>query len=109
MEYKTILLKYQENRKKIYIPKEKAVSDLEFLEESFRELFKFQNQVNLAISFQRFDEAFVEFVDLDPEEELLHLEKLNVVVTPILVTPPVVSWYYIISHKCYVKAQQPSS
>ena len=48
---------------------------------------------------QRFDAAFKEFVDLDADEELLDLEKLNVVVTPILVTPPAVSWYYILAKK----------
>ena len=91
MESKTILLKYQDNRKKIPIPTEKSIGDLEFLESSFRTLFKFQNQVNLAISFQRFDQAFDEFVDLEEDEELDDLEKLNVVVTPVLVTPPAVS------------------
>ena len=87
-----MLLKYQENRKKVLIPKEKAMSDMQFLESSFRALFKFQDQVNLVISFQRFDQTFNEFVDLEEDEELHDLEKLNVVVTPVLVTPPAVSW-----------------
>ena len=87
MDSKTVLLVYQENRKKVLIPKEKATSDLKFLESSFRTLFKFEKQVNLVISFQRFDKAFNEFVDLDDDEELRDLEKLSVVVTPVLVTP----------------------
>ena len=87
MDSKTVLLVYQDNRKKVSIPKEKATSDLKFLESSSRMLFKFQDQVNLVISFQRFDKAFNEFVDLDDDEELHDLEKLNVVVTPILITP----------------------
>ena len=87
---KTVLLVYQEHRKKVLIPREKTASDLEFLESSFRTLFKFQNQVNLVISFQRFDQVFDEFVDLDEGEELRDLEKLHVVVTPVLVTPPLV-------------------
>ena len=91
MAYKTILLKYQENRKKVLVPKEKSATDLAFIGSSFRLLFKFQDQVNLDISFQRFDEAFGELVDLEEDEELKDLEKLNVVVTPLLVTPPAVS------------------
>ena len=90
MAYKTIILKYQENGKKVLVPKEKSTTDLAFLEASFRSLFKFQNQVNLDISFQR--EAFGELVDLEVDDVLKDLEKLNVVVTPVLVTPPPVSW-----------------
>ena len=92
MAYKTILLKYQENRKKVLVPKEKSTTDLAFLEASFRSLFKFQNQVNLDISFQRYDEAFGELVDLEVDDVRKDLKKLNVVVTPVLVTPPPVSW-----------------
>lgn len=82
---------YQESKKKVVIPKEKATSDIEFLQASFRALFKFQNQVNLDIAFQRFDQAFCEYVDLEDDEELHDREKLKVVVTPLLVTPPAVS------------------
>ena len=92
---KTVLLKYQENRKKVVIPVEKDVSDLVYLETAFRQLFHFEKQVNLVISFQRLDPEFDEFVDLEPGEELSHLEKLNVV-TPVLVTPPAVSWLYVL-------------
>ena len=88
MASKPILLRYQENRKKVVIPAEKTESDLEFLESSFCTHFKFQNQVNLVISFQRFDKDFEEFVDLEPDEELLDL---NVIVTPILISPQTVS------------------
>jgi len=91
MEPKTILLKYEGNRKKVFIPREQGTSDLAFVESAFRTLFKFEKQVNLAIAFQRFDKDFDEFVDLEGDEELHHLEKLNVVVTPVLVTPPNVS------------------
>ena len=56
-----------------------------------RKLFNFEKQVNLIISFQRFDSDFDEFVDLEDGDELRHLETLNVVVTAVLVTPPQVS------------------
>ena len=41
----------------------------------------------------RFDADFDELVDLDDGEDLRHLEKLNMVVTPIRVTPPAVRAY----------------
>ena len=91
MSSKTILLTYQENRKKVVIPPAEKDSELAYLESTFQKLFHFEKQVNLAISFQRFDRDFEEFVDLEESEELHHLEKLNVVVTPALITPPAVS------------------
>ena len=42
--------------------------------------------MNLAISFQRYDRDFNELVDLEDGDEVTHLEKRNVVVTPVLVT-----------------------
>ena len=80
MSSKTVLL----------IPADKETSDIAFLETSFRKVFNFDKQVNLAISFQRLDSDFDEPVDLDDGDELCHLDKLNVVVTPVLVTPPAV-------------------
>lgn len=90
MSSKTILLTYQESRKKVVLPPEKS-SDLTYLESTFRKLFHYEKQVNLVISFQRFDPDFGEFVDLEEGEWLHHLDKLNVVVTSTLVTPPTVS------------------
>ena len=47
MGSKTVLLKYQEHRKKVVIPAEKETSDLAFLELSFRQFINFEKQVNL--------------------------------------------------------------
>ena len=88
---KTVLLKYQEHRRKVIIPAEKDTSDLSFLESSFRKIFNFEKQVNLSISFQRYDADFDELVDLEYGDDIKHLEKLNVVVTPVLITPSAVS------------------
>ena len=85
------------------IPADKEVSDLAYLEVAFRQHFNFEQQVNLKLSFQRFDADFDELVDLDDGEDLRHLEKLNVVVTPILVTPPTVRAYsrvFVITLPC---------
>ena len=93
MEFKTVLLRYQQSREKVLIPKQKEGTDIQFLELSFRMLFKFDNQVNLQILFQRFDPAFDDFFDLDERDEIRDLEKLKVVVTPVLTTPPAVSYF----------------
>ena len=71
------------------IPAEKETSDLAFLESCFREAFNIEKQVT-AVSFQRFDSEFDELVDLEHGDDVIHLEKLNVVVTPVLFTPQTV-------------------
>ena len=40
-----------------------------------------------AVSFQHFDSEFDELVDLEHCDDVIHLEKLNVVITPVLFTP----------------------
>ena len=57
-----------------------------FLEEEFKRHFKFQSNVNLDISFQRYDPEWEEYVDLEPGSTICHKEKLKAVVTPILVS-----------------------
>ena len=99
MASKTVLLKYEEHRKKVMIPAEKDTSDLAFLESSFRQAFNFEKQVNLTISFQRYDADFDELVDMEDGDEIQHLEKLNVVVTSVLVTPSAVSQYTVDAQK----------
>ena len=76
------------------------MTDYEYLESSYHTLFKFEKQVNLQIFFQRFDEVFSEFVDLEPDEELSDFEKLNVVVFPILVMPPTVYFLLVLFRFC---------
>ena len=83
--------------KKVVISAEEGTNELAFLESVFRKLLNFE-QVNVAISFQRYDPDFEEFVDLEEDDELRNLEKLNVVVTPVLVIPPEVSQVTI--HAC---------
>lgn len=88
---KTVLLTYQESKKKVVIPHDKPGSDLDYLEITFRNLFHFEKQVRLFISFQRFDQDFGELVDLEQSDEINHKDKLNVVVSSTLVTPTSVS------------------
>ena len=73
MASKTVLLKYLEHKRKVLIPAEKEASDLAFLESSFRE----------ALNYEK-------LVDLEHGDHVIHLGKLNIVVTPVLDTPQTV-------------------
>ena len=81
---KTVLLSYLEKNKKITIPASTPKSDLEYLREIFLTSFKFESNVLLDVTFQRFDAEWNEFVDLDNGDEVCHKDKLKAVVTPIL-------------------------
>ena len=81
---KTILLSYLEKNKKITIPANTPTSDLEYLREVFLTSFKFESNVLLDVTFQKFDAKWNEFVDLEDGDEVCHKDKLKAVVTPIL-------------------------
>ena len=81
---KTVLLSYLENNKKVVIPANSSKSDLEYLRDIFLTSFKFESNVQLDITFQRFDSDFQEFVDMEDSDEVCHKDKLKAVVTPIL-------------------------
>ena len=80
---KTVLLSYLE-RNKITIPANTPKSDLEYLREIFLTNFKFESNVLLDITIQRFDAEFNDFIDLEDGDEVFHKDKLKAVVTPIL-------------------------
>ncbi len=86
---KTVLLSYNEKNKKVVIPAHSPKSDLEFLQSFFLTTFKFEwnSNVNLDVTFQKYDADFAEFVDLDDSDSVEHMDKLKVVVMPILDTP----------------------
>ena len=81
---KTVLLSYLERNKKITIPANTPKSDLEYLREIFLTNFKFESNVLLDITIQRFDADFSDFIDLEDGDEVFHKDKLKAVVTPIL-------------------------
>ena len=66
----------------------RQMSDVAFVTQAFRKEFAFESNVNVVVTFQRFDPEWGEHIDLDPDSELQHKDKLVAVVTPILVTPP---------------------
>ena len=56
--------------------------------ENLRKSFLFKKTyVSLCISFQKFQEAWNEYVEIDEDEEVDNMDKIKVVVLPILGTP----------------------
>ena len=64
------------------------MSDVCYLEKEFRKEFKFQGNVKIGITFQRFDQTWEEHIDVDPGCQLNNREKFKAVV---LVLPLVTS------------------
>ena len=62
---------------------------MEFLEKHFRREFKFQANVNLDITFQRFDKDWDEYIEVGIGCKLEHKAKLKAVVTPLLTSTEV--------------------
>ena len=67
------------------------MSDVSFLDLEFRKEFAVEANVNLVVTFQRFDPQWNETVDLDEAAVINNKDKLTALVTPILVTPTVTS------------------
>jgi hypothetical protein len=78
-----VLVSYLE-RKKVFTLSTSVPNQLELLKDRFRKEFKFEHNVNLDISFQRYDPEWDDHVDLDKDSVLQEKEKLKAVVTPIL-------------------------
>ena len=85
MAEKQVLVSYLE-RKKVFTLSTTVPNQLELLKDKFRKEFQCQHNVNLDISFQRFDPDWDDYVDLDEDSVLQEKEKLKAVVTPILVS-----------------------
>lgn len=87
MATKSVLLQFLD-RKKIYninSTKEER-SDVEYLLKEFIADFPF-DCTNNAVTLQRFDSEWGEFVDLDPGSQIDHKDKLLAVLTPNLSIP----------------------
>lgn len=57
---------------------------MDYLRREFLVQFKFEANVKLDVTFQRFDSDWNEFVDLEDADEICDKDKLKAVVTPIL-------------------------
>ena len=82
---KTVLVSYLEKKKRMVIPPEKSESDFEYLKCEFLTQFKFEQNVKLNITFQKFYTEWPnDYVDLEDTDEIEDKDKLKAVVIPIL-------------------------
>ena len=58
-----------------------GMTDIQYLQQEFVKAFSFESNVNLRITFQRFEE---DYVDLEDFTNIFDRDKLKAVVTPIL-------------------------
>ena len=86
-----MLVCYMDRKKVLKIQSDQKMSDVSFLELEFRKEFAFEANVNLVVTFQRFEPEGNETVDLDEAAVINNKDKLTALVTPILVTPPIIS------------------
>ena len=86
---KSVLISYLERNKKVEIPSSKpsCMTDIAYLESIFKSLFSFESNVNLCITFQRYDRDWDEFVDLETNDLVNDKDKLKAIVSPILGQP----------------------
>ena len=86
-DVKQVLVSYGDRKKVLRITSNSGLTDVEVLTNSFRTEFKFEANVNVVVTFQRFDPDWDETVDLESESVINDKNKLIAVVTPLLVTP----------------------
>ena len=101
-----VLLQYLDRNKPVSIPKE-TDNDIALLTKHFFKNFNFTKNVGLTVTFQRFDEEWDEYVDLDEDAVIQHKEKLKVIVSSSLTdgpqatsTPNEVLLYVHVVHAC---------
>ena len=58
---------------------------LQSLTANFVTSFKFESNVSLDITFQKYDTEWKEYIDLEDGDRICHKDKLKAVVTPLLV------------------------
>ena len=78
---KTVLVSYLEKKKRITIPSENSESDLDYLKREFLTQFKFEPNVKLDITLQKFYADWPnDYVDLEDTDEIEDRDKLKAVV-----------------------------
>jgi hypothetical protein len=88
---KRVLLSYNERNKVVTIPDD-VDNDLHFLRMEFLRIFDITDDVTLLVVFQKFDEEWDSFVDLEESDVLQTKDKIRAVVTyKVLNNPPVQS------------------
>ena len=84
---RSVLLCYGERKKVVVVPEDKDSDDISYLDAEFRKHFDYESNVSITVSFQKWDPTWSEYVELDKAAAVEDKDKLNVVVTPRLVTP----------------------
>uniref|UniRef100_A0A1X7UQ92 Uncharacterized protein n=1 Tax=Amphimedon queenslandica TaxID=400682 RepID=A0A1X7UQ92_AMPQE len=84
---KIVLLSYLDWNKEVKVPELKKENDIAFLEMEFRCHFNYQENVHLGVTFQRYNDTWTEYVDLDCDAKVSSMEKLKVIVSPVIKTP----------------------
>ena len=79
-----MLVSYMERNKVIKVPEE---GDIVYLKKEFMKQFSFASQVSIDVAFQRYDNEWKEYVDLEECDTVANKEKLKVVVSSQLHTP----------------------
>uniref|UniRef100_A0A1X7U1X5 Uncharacterized protein n=1 Tax=Amphimedon queenslandica TaxID=400682 RepID=A0A1X7U1X5_AMPQE len=84
---KVVLLSYLDQNKEVKVPELKELTDIAFLEMKFRRHFNYQDNVHLGVTFQHYNDTWKEYVDLDCDAKVTSMEKLKVIVSPVIKTP----------------------
>ena len=78
-----VLLSYLD-RNKVTIPRDIVGRDISYLREKFLTSFDYTKNVKLRVIFQRYDNEWEMFTDLEEDARIEHKDKLKVVVSPSL-------------------------
>ncbi len=78
-----VLLSYIDRNKPVVLPPETS-GDIHFLTKKFLEFFNYPTNVKLSITFQRYDDEWKDYVDLDENEIVVDKDKLCVLLYPTL-------------------------
>ncbi len=76
-------MSYLDRNKVIQIPSIDA-DELVYLKKEFRRNFCFGENVNIDVTFQKFDPDWNDYIDLESPLLLAHKDKLKAIVTPLL-------------------------
>ena len=76
MEAKSVLVSYVDRKKVLKFNVNTKLTDMEFITKEFMREFSFESNVNINVTFQRFDPEWDEYIDLEPGSTLNHKDKL---------------------------------
>ena len=79
---KRVLLSYLERNKIVDIPERKEENDVQYMKNEFLNIFNLIDDVTVDdVFFQKFDEEWDAFIDLEDDDELNDKDKVKAVVT----------------------------